>query len=990
MCDYDGGDCCLQPSNCLNFCSGDECLCHETGVINCDVACDNYDWIGDGFCDGSNNNQVCLYDGGDCCHTLIECSFCNGGNCTCHETGLSYCPDEEACEAPNGINDGYCDNEANSQQCNYDGGDCCLQPSKCFSCGANECNCHETGLNQCGCLDFSEANDGYCDGYNNYAECDYDGGDCCLASSSCLLTCHGDGCICHETGQLHCADTNQLCSLDSWINDGHCHQYANNEECHFDGGDCCMHPSICLTSCYEGEGSSCLCHETGLNHCKCKTMSDANNGVCDGFNNNDNCEYDSGDCCLEEAKCTNCLGDDCICNSTGLSHCTDTHLGCDNHYMISNGVCDGDNNNDECKFDGGDCCLEPSFCLFTCEGDDCLCHETGSSHCCYNIHWSNDGFCDESNNNLQCLFDGSDCCVEEADCSYCEGDGCICHETGISHCSGNDASHCDKPLIWIGDGLCDPGANKLECDYDGGDCCLQPSNCSVCYDSCLCHETGIEHCNCQFGLTDEKCDGTKNTAEFCYDLGDCCLKDVICHNCGTEDDHDCICHQTSLSHCESCEYPEWQDDGYCDGVNNHHNCNYDGGDCCVDAPDCSYCLEDGCICHDTGLSHCSTDCLFPYFVGDGSCQGIMNTEQCAYDGGDCCLDTLSFSCSECVLDSCHCHITGYSYCNASTNGVNDVSCEFPQSIGNEVCLSFSNTAECNYDGGDCCLDPVNCAGPCQGDLCNCHETGQSNCPAQCWPDWRGDTFCDGVNNHEDCNFDDGDCCYEHTDCTFCMGDDCVCHEIGMRQCFGDTGDPPEGCKYPQWLIGNGFCEGYINSEACNFDGGDCCLEDPACDSCYIAGWCACHATGLDYCTHQPSCNAILGDNKGNGICDEVFNNDECGYDGGDCCIEPSNCEDSCEGNGCLCHETGQVHCSPVDCGLTFFAGDGFCDGDMNREECSLPCALENWMMGDGFCHGISNVEECNFDGGDCCLQDANCDFCTGDSCICHDTSVRHC
>ena len=29
---------------------------------------DCYDnWIGDGYCDSSNNNEDCLYDGGDCC-----------------------------------------------------------------------------------------------------------------------------------------------------------------------------------------------------------------------------------------------------------------------------------------------------------------------------------------------------------------------------------------------------------------------------------------------------------------------------------------------------------------------------------------------------------------------------------------------------------------------------------------------------------------------------------------------------------------------------------------------------------------------------------------------------------------------------------------------------------------------------------------------------------------------------------------------------------
>ena len=38
-------------------------------------------------------------------------------------------------------------------------------------------------------------------------------------------------------------------------------------------------------------------------------------------------------------------------------------------------------------------------------------------------------------------------------------------------------------LNWIGDGICDDLTNNMECNYDGGDCCLDPINdlyCSEC------------------------------------------------------------------------------------------------------------------------------------------------------------------------------------------------------------------------------------------------------------------------------------------------------------------------------------------------------------------------------------------------------------------------------------------------------------------------------------------------------------------------------
>ena len=33
-------------------------------------------WVGDGFCDDMNNNEVCNYDSGDCCGLSIKKNFC--------------------------------------------------------------------------------------------------------------------------------------------------------------------------------------------------------------------------------------------------------------------------------------------------------------------------------------------------------------------------------------------------------------------------------------------------------------------------------------------------------------------------------------------------------------------------------------------------------------------------------------------------------------------------------------------------------------------------------------------------------------------------------------------------------------------------------------------------------------------------------------------------------------------------------------------------
>ena len=40
--------------------------------------------------------------------------------------------------------------------------------------------------------------------------------------------------------------------------------------------------------------------------------------------------------------------------------------------------------------------------------------------------------------------------------------------------------------IWIGDGYCDDGANNLDCNFDGGDCCGPNVNTDYCTGSQIC------------------------------------------------------------------------------------------------------------------------------------------------------------------------------------------------------------------------------------------------------------------------------------------------------------------------------------------------------------------------------------------------------------------------------------------------------------------------------------------------------------------------
>ena len=51
--------------------------------------CWQHKLIGNQFCDAMTNNELCNYDGGDCCLTIVDYR-CEGDECICHEDGLVH------------------------------------------------------------------------------------------------------------------------------------------------------------------------------------------------------------------------------------------------------------------------------------------------------------------------------------------------------------------------------------------------------------------------------------------------------------------------------------------------------------------------------------------------------------------------------------------------------------------------------------------------------------------------------------------------------------------------------------------------------------------------------------------------------------------------------------------------------------------------------------------------------------------------------------
>ena len=95
----------------------------------------SYHEIGNAVCDYWNNNKECEFDGGDCCIPTLQQS---GMKTDCLAKGGHYF-DMKPCNYKQ-IGDGICNDESNTEECKWDGGDCCgiVDMSKCSACECRE------------------------------------------------------------------------------------------------------------------------------------------------------------------------------------------------------------------------------------------------------------------------------------------------------------------------------------------------------------------------------------------------------------------------------------------------------------------------------------------------------------------------------------------------------------------------------------------------------------------------------------------------------------------------------------------------------------------------------------------------------------------------------------------------------------------------------------------------------------------------------------
>merc|ERR1719228_1493538 len=134
---FDGGDCCGDDVN-EQYCEFCDCLEMEPTTEPPMGECAIPHWFGDNYCDDENNTPECGFDGGDCCGDDINTTYCS--ECECFDfPETTQAPDGSNCEIPHWFGDSYCDDENNNADCGFDGGDCCGDDVNTTYCSACDC-----------------------------------------------------------------------------------------------------------------------------------------------------------------------------------------------------------------------------------------------------------------------------------------------------------------------------------------------------------------------------------------------------------------------------------------------------------------------------------------------------------------------------------------------------------------------------------------------------------------------------------------------------------------------------------------------------------------------------------------------------------------------------------------------------------------------------------------------------------------------------------
>eukprot|EP01041_Mallomonas_annulata_P006613 gene6613-13390_t len=368
--------------------------------------------------------------------------------------------------------------------------------------------------------------------------------------------------------------------------------------------------------------------------------------------------------------------------------------------------------------------------------------------------------------------------------------------------------------------------------------------------------------------------------------------------------------------------------------------------------------------------------LHPEWIGDHYCdnnsQGY-NTEDCDWDGGDCCPATCGeYSTCGSALYPFACLDPLYKNCIVPN----------PTWVGDHYCDGATpgdyNTAACNWDGGDCCEQSCG---------------GYSSCGTSSYP-----YLCLDPNYFISYSPTKAPATVPTMSPVFESPESVPTKSPVFESPGSVPTKAPTLCDVPtpSW-VGDHYCDstGGYNTAACNWDGGDCCEQ-----SC--GGYSSCGTSSYPYLCLDPNyfisysptkspviespvtvptksptlCNVTnpswVGDHYCDGATPGDYNTAACNYDGGDCCEQTCGGYSSCGTSSYpyLCLDPNYIiSYSPTKAPVPKPSPSPTTVPSKSPTLCNVPNSL--WV-GDHICDGATpgdyNTAACNYDGGDCCEQ----------------------